>query len=190
MYWMLRKMPTRDNDARIHGQPETIEKLGLNFGKGLEVPGKFKEIVITRKKSHPGNLTDNLLAYGATGFVFNKKIRNILKKLNVNNIDYYKAVLDDEITGESTRDYQIANIIGVVKCIDMEKSEFRLDVNNRIESIKKLVLDQDELWNTDLPIFRIAEYFPIVLVHNILKEAFEKEGVTGLGYMKPEMLVL
>ena len=191
MYWVMRSMPSSDEDLRIYEQPTTVRALGLSFDLGRKILYRYKTIEIVRERDNPGRYTDNLLAYGVLGLVFNSKIRMILRAQEVRNIQYFRAVLVDNLTGTEVEDYQIANIVGTVLCIDKDASVLGLDEDDgSIEDIDKLVLNKNAIEESSLKIFRIGEYSSIVVVHDSIKKAFEAEDVTGVGFVEPEKFVL
>lgn len=189
MYWIMLAERTSDNDLEIYEQPATIDALRFNLGK--KVPGRFRDIVIKREQGNPGEYTDCLLAFGIPGFVFNSKVRTLLKSSGVENVDYYNAVVEDEVIASEISDYKIGNILGLVSCVDIDASDLRFyKSSGAIKSIRKLILDPEKMEKADLKLFRLAEYPQLALAHDSIKRIFEEQDVTGLSFIDPERFVL
>lgn len=193
MFWIWMTEPKSEADARIYSKPEVVSKYDLDFDSGCKQPIKeipTIEIHISEDQSQ-NLLTDNLIAPGITGIVINRKIRSILQENNVSNIEYYNSILIDEIMGKKETDYKVGNIIGLIKCVDFEKSELVIDDHDgSIQFIDKLVLKYDLLKDIKLPIFRLGEFSQIILVHNAIKNELESANVSGINFYKPEEFVL
>ncbi len=192
MYYLLMTMGN-DDDASLYTRPAQMKSpMELTFSKGTSMEGASVPVIeYVRKKSEPGRLTDILIALTSKGEVFNTKVRDILDGLGVKNIEYYDTTVNDEINNQIITDYKVANIVGVFDCVDFEKSELELDEDDgSIDDIDKLILKNDVIEKHNLPIFRIKEYFPLIVVDETIKNAFEKEDVSGVVFMKPEKLRL
>ncbi|THB66099.1 MAG: hypothetical protein D6B27_07200 [Gammaproteobacteria bacterium] len=193
MFWIWMTEPQSEADDRIYSKPDVVSKYDLDFDSGCKQPIKeipTIEIHISEDQSQ-NLLTDNLIAPGITGIVINRKIRSILQENNVSNIEYYNSILIDEIMGKKETDYKIGNIIGLIRCVDFEKSELVIDDHDgSIQFIDKLVLKYDLLKDIKLPIFRLGEFSQIILVHNAIKNELESANVSGINFYKPEEFVL
>jgi hypothetical protein len=191
MYWILSTESIVETDAWIKGQPEVIKKYDIHLGLGIRQRVDIPTIEIIMKKEHQGRLTDNLIAHGATGLVVNQKIKKILDDLEIDNIHYYPTTVINQVTNEIINDYQTGNIIGRIKCVNFDQSDLELDEDDgSIEFISKLVLKEKVLKNTDLKIFRMAEFFPIILAHDSVKNAMTNQQISGIRFYHPEEYVL
>jgi Immunity protein family (Imm11) len=119
-------------------------------------------------------LTDNVLTYGEWALICSHKLKEVLDGVGVDNVDWYPLILDNQSTGEQIRGYWLGNVIGVLDCVDWDKT----------------VIDEDEaffgkLWIDPAKtkghlIFRIADYEHHLVVHRAIKEAVEREQITGV----------
>lgn len=187
MFWILRKKTT--GALNIYEKPQILVNLGIHLGLGVKQSSDIPVIPIINKKGNKGKITDNLIAYGANGLVLNSRVRGIFEQHGVKNIDYYDVQFTDRENQVSSDDYKIANIIGLVSCIDREKSTLRID-NGSVEAIDKLVLDYKKIEESGLKIFKIKEIFPVILIDDDVKKDLEKTKVTGFRFVDPEDFVL
>lgn len=184
MHWIWKSLRSSDSEARISGRPDVITALGLNFDEGNRIQTSVPLIRIVRDEDSQGRLTDNQLAPGTTGLLFSGRLRDLLAKAGVHNIDYYPVIIENPIDGTRTDDYQLGNLIGRVACIDMAKSEVQLHPRTgKIEFIDSLVLDETKL--AYLRMFRTAEHAQVIVVHESVRNACVVAGITGVSFFLP-----
>src|SRR5690554_3078445 len=103
----------------------------------------------------------------------------------VPNIQMFPLEIIDPKSKEKYKDYKIANVVGLVSCIDENKSDLDYFDDGDIEFINKLVLKESKV-PSDLDIFRLRERPTLVIVSDVLKTAIEGSGMTGCVFAKPE----
>jgi hypothetical protein len=188
VYWIWATEAQNELQARIHGRPAVVESLGLAFDRGLRLQTANIPLVEIRIRAEDdGVLTDNLIALGTTGLVFNERLRDLLSAVGVDNIDFFPAALIRESSGQQIDGYMLANIVGRVACVSA-RSEVQRDEDGQIEFIDRLILDTAAV--RDLLMFRLAEYLQIVVVHTRVKEAVEGAQITGVNFYAPEEYTL
>ncbi|MBN1961018.1 MAG: hypothetical protein JW841_08725 [Deltaproteobacteria bacterium] len=187
MYWIFATETQNESQAQIFGRPEVIKQLGLSFNRGLPITTKVPEIEIKVSPADENILTDNLIAKGTKGLVFNSKLREAISNTGVDNIEYFDVAVLLESSGKIIRDYKMANIVGRIDCID-PTSELQRDDDGSIEFIDKLILDESKIHGALM--FRLAEFLSIVIVHENVKQAVEAGGFTGINFYQPEDYVL
>jgi hypothetical protein len=111
--------------------------------------------------------------------VHSHRLAEVLRKAGVDGIDYYPCRLVNDSDGAVYRTHQAANILDVIYCMDREQSELDIDDEepNEIWTIERLKLLEDRLG--DSLMFRMGERRNTVIVHQIVKDAIEREGLTG-----------
>jgi len=191
MFWIYKTEAYDENDARIHGRPEVLKEYNLHFGRGIRQSQEVPTIEIIIKKPLHGRLTDNLIAHGVRGLVINQKLKQLFDALEIDNVQYYPTIINNQVTNELIHDYQTVNIIGRIKCFDFEKSDFEIDEDDgSIRFIDKLVLDEKVIQQTDLKLFRPADFSSIVLAHESVKNLIEANNISGVSFYHPEEFVL
>ncbi|NYZ69986.1 hypothetical protein H0A36_28640 [Endozoicomonas sp. SM1973] len=174
-----------DDEIIIYETPQYIEVHDLSFEEGEKITNTYPEISLNYEKEPGEVFTDNLAALGCHGLVINEKIRQKIKELDINNLQYFDLKLIEKNTKKETIDYKIANIIGAVNCLDYDNCDLVLSSTGSILFIEKLAfidLDEDKLPE----IFRLGEFLPLIVVNDRIKQEFEAEGFTGFVFYRPE----
>lgn len=121
------------------------------------------------------------------GLVISAKFRSVIESVGIDNVEYYPVRIVNQVTGEVRSDYYAANIVGVVACMDKEKSQFTtlLALPDRIRSIEALHLDYQKIHQEKL--FRLAELkTSIILAHETLKIVVENAKLRGVTFIPAE----
>lgn len=116
--------------------------------------------------------------------VYSGKLRRALTEFGVDNVEFFPVELEHPRSGQITRDYWLANIVGRVNCVDMENSTYR-----RSRSGKGLHLESfkiDEKRAPKQPIFRLDEQATLVIINEPLKEHLEAVGLSGVRILPTE----
>lgn len=114
--------------------------------------------------------------YYASSCLMSERLVAILERAGVDNLQRFAVELVDELTGEVRRDFWCVNVVGMVACADMSRSnaaEFG-------ESYVFYDLALDARKTHDLRMFRVAESLINVLIHESIVDALRGGGVTGL----------
>lgn len=188
MYWILaNELVDEDNDAFLRG--ETDFELGgeVSFEEGVSHSSiKIPKITFSvNNKSQFGNMTDRLVITAAYGLVFSTRLEKLLNGKGVDNIEYYDFEIVNPKSGQKYSDYKIANVVGLVDCVDEGKSDLKYFDDGEIKRINKLVLDESKI-PQELRIFRLAKRPILTVVHQSIKEVIVEAGITGCVFYKPE----
>jgi hypothetical protein len=114
-----------------------------------------------------------------SGYLFSQRFIDVLKKLNVDNIQYFDAKVTYEPSGLQLP-YKAANIIGIVSGLDLDNSEVELD-DDIVIDIESMCFDESKM--EGYKIFRLNESIMHVVVHRSIKEAIEEAGLTGFMFV-------
>jgi len=190
MYWIWFNEPTADDEAAIYDPPVIFEEEDISLGDGVRVGRAIPPVTVVRDEDAQGVLPDNLTVPRAMGLVFSSRLRAVLTAVGVDNIDYYPCRITNPADGTTSEDYMLANVIGKVECIDLAQSDLEMHpmLPNAIQFINTLVLNEEAIG--DALIFRLADFLPIVVVHEKVKEAVAAAGVTGVRFYEPENVPL
>jgi hypothetical protein len=163
-------------EAVLGTVPAEVAGGAIRFDAGVRIgsptPAAFRMPIPAAQAEK--TLTDNVLTYGEWALICSAKLKNVLDRAGVDNVDWYPLVLDNQSTGGEVSGYWLGNVVGVVDCVDWSKA----------------VMDEDEtffgrLWIDPAKakghlIFRIAGYEHHLVAHRTIKEAVERESITGL----------
>jgi hypothetical protein len=116
------------------------------------------------------------------GLLFSQRFIDLLKKLNVDNIQYFDAKVTYEPTGLQLP-YKAANIIGIVSGLDLDNSEVELD-DDIVIDIESMCFDESKM--EGYKIFRLNESIMHIIVHRSIKEAVEEADLTGFMFVTDE----
>lgn len=130
---------------------------------------------------------DSLWA-GLPYLVFSPKLRAALDMAGVTNIEYYPARIKNRLTGEVISDYKIANIVGLVYCMDWEKATYTRDPDrpDRAEEITHLVIDATKIPD-HLPLFRLGEQRTTIICNQRVQDTLIAEGITGVRFIEVDV---
>lgn len=100
--------------------PDLVSDLELNFDYGNYITEKVP--VIDPFDLYPEQRkTDNIVAPTRLGLLVNNKLKTVFEKLNIRNIQYFKARLIEQSSQTIDESYCIANIVDKFYCIDIDK---------------------------------------------------------------------
>jgi hypothetical protein len=229
MYYILTSGTENDNeDAILEGESIYLDRIECYFNEGLPLPFDDIDVPIIFRIDEfalRGTITDHLSIDDIPGPIFSLKTQELLKSLAVDNIEYYQLKLIDEFPEDDTtlnkknvkeekkvieyNNYFIANVIGLVDCIDHEKSiaeyyypqELKQQIKedalasdpdknkdasddnpNEIDFITKLVLDETKI-DPALKIFRLMDQPDLLVFHESVVEAIKKENLSGFVFV-------
>lgn len=224
MYFiLLKKVADTNKDAILKGHSLYIERLGCSFEQGLSlIAEKIRTIINFRFDEYAlrGIMNDYLSVNDIPGPIFSIASKFFFDKIKIRNIEYYQLKLIDEFPEGKKRDdkrkpieynnYCIANVVGLVDCIDHEKSileyfyppelrnpeegmiannaennPFAGENLNDIDFIKKLVLDETKI-DPSLKIFRLKDRPNLLLFHDSIVELIRKENLRGFVFVAVE----
>lgn len=173
------------NPAQILGRPVIEDHDDLNFDNGVRLNLTVPVIRFTKPVGNTGILQDNVLTM-LGGLVISEKFKTALESGGVDNIDYYKAEISDENTGQVWTNFYVANIIGAISCVDQETSVYStlLAFPDKVSDFEELHLDIKNIRGQK--IFRMQEKLIIIIVDEQLKSHLEKADITGIGFEPAE----
>lgn len=138
-------------------------------------------------RSFDGLFEQDSLWAGLPYLVFSSRLRQSLSNAGVTNIEYYPISIVHSQTKEIVSDYSIANIVGLISCMNMQRSvyEFDPEAPGRVETISTLVLDESRI-PSDIQLFRLAEKRTIILCNANLRSTLITQSVTGIRFTEVE----
>ncbi len=184
MYYVLDYETVSENEARQLPAPP-LPVPNLKFDKGVLVADAPERIAFTMTAAEKGDLGDYVLT-GLRGLVISEKFKRALDAFGIDNVQYVPADIYDEVERRTYSDFFVANIIGLVDCIDMQRSKLtmRAALPDKIRDIEELHIDEARAKGHSL--FRLDRQFTIILVSERLKNALERSGLRGVGFVEAE----
>lgn len=180
MDYLLWENSKDKGDAFIYGGwPASLRQ---SFYSGDRITAAVPPIEITMNAESQGRLTDNLLLTGR-GYVFSKKLLDVLRETGVDNIDAYPCTVRNLVTNEVHRQYSVVNVVGKVECIDRAQSEVMVGgpAGDQIIGYEYLTLDESRIHGWRL--FLLAELPVQIVAHREVAEAIKRSGITGAEFV-------
>ncbi len=184
-HWVWTNARQHEDEAVISGRPEVITG-DLRFDDGARVQGVVPLIELVLDEDSQGHrLTDNLLAPGTTGLVFSSRLLQVLARAGVGNLQYFPLHVVNPATREINADYQLANVLGRVAAVDLERSDVELyrGAPRGIQFINALALDASRVGG--LPLFRLEEHAQVLIAQRRVRDACVEAGITGVVFVDP-----
>jgi hypothetical protein len=181
--WETRR---RSSEALICEFPPTQQDYGVSFFIGRRFLVDLPELEVVIDRDGLGVLTDDLVVRKQRCVAHSTRLHSVLRRVGVDNIDYYPLRIVNPIAGEVYRSHEAANILDVIHCIDREKSDLDIDDEDpsHLWYINRLVLLRERLG--DAVLFRLGERPTTVIVRLDVKEAVERAGITGALFLPVE----
>ncbi len=111
--------------------------------------------------------------------LFSEKMKQALDQFGVTNIDYYPVLIIDSKRKEVLAEYWLAIVIGIVSCIDLEKSEFKESTVGRTV-IAQFSIDQSKTGGLNL--FRFHNIPGLIIITEELKDKLSKIDFKGVSF--------
>ncbi len=162
-----------DIDAWQAGERFKTPPAALTLEAEDEIPSELSDLLLAKVELH----------------VCSPKLMATLAAAGVTNVEYFPVTVVDKKRGITRADYCAANILGTVACLDVDNSEVATFSNGSgYSSVEEFKLLEDKI--QPLPgmkapplLFRLAEFKFHVIAHQSLKDAFERDGITGARFI-------
>jgi hypothetical protein len=163
----------------------TLPDEDMAFHNGVPVANAPRLIEFRMTAEEKGELGDYVTT-GLPGLVVSKRFKEVLDGAGVDNVQYVPATIHDEVADRTYRDYFVANVIGLVDCIDMKRSKvtMRAALPDKIRDIDELHVDEKRAKGH--AIFRLARKSSLVLVNERVKKALERSELKGVALVEAE----
>ena len=166
--------------------PKGLDSGAWRVGEKFRAPPA--EMTLVAEDEIPSELSDMLLARGEL-HVYSPRLMATLAAAGVTNIEYFPITVVDKKRGVTRADYRIANILGSVACLDVDNAELTKYADGvGYSSVEEYSLLEDRI--QPLPgmkapplLFRLAEFKFHVIAHQSIKDAFERDGITGARFI-------
>ncbi|MFK8017515.1 MAG: hypothetical protein AB8G17_18980 [Gammaproteobacteria bacterium] len=118
--------------------------------------------------------------------LFREDMLKALGKAGVDNLELYPAELTDPTSGDTFSDYKAVNILGLVACADLGKSDWQAPSGSAIIDVDfdSLVIDENK--TRGLTLFRLAECVSAIMVHESVVEQLHADGIENLDFVEPK----
>lgn len=162
--------------------PDDFDRDEIEFKRGdrIEV-----EVPVARFVADPKQKLNDYLFNVPAWPLCSGKLRHALEQAGVQNVQYFPVDVVAKDGKTLGRDYNVANFLARVKCLDWESSV--VDPTYRADGlaihIDKLVLDTDAIQGRK--VLRMEENSTVLLVAQSVRDLIESLGITGVRFTDP-----
>lgn len=139
-------------------------------------------LVYTLDASRPGNLK---AMYDKAIPLLRDDLVEALREAGVDNLECFAAVIRDTRAGKEYANYKAVNIVGVLACADMDRSEVLGGVDSRLIDVDFAGLVMDEAKAAGALLFRLAEAVNAIVVDEKVKQRVLDRGIPGMVFYGP-----
>jgi len=181
-YWVI--FPERKDDGIVLSAVPDDGPKAYEYDKGKALANRFPKagnavMCMDPQYSDRTGFYDILPSLD-TVMVVNSKVKSLFEELGVGFVEYLPLILWDNERQVLSNDYFIANALGSVDLIDMEKSDFVPDrfIEGQINFIHKLVI-KEGVDPDRARFFRAKTKLDLFFIHDDLRNALESAGIKG-----------
>ncbi|NHN25009.1 hypothetical protein FIA58_004890 [Flavobacterium jejuense] len=172
-----------DGARSLDGVPDSMDPLEWIQGKIMPAPAENLVLDLSLESGdYRGHIIDGFLT------LYHRQLKEALTHLGVDNIAYFPVRIRDQNTDSTEDGYFLANIIGRIDCIDMEKSKIKRSPSDIDESdfeIQSLAIDESK--TNGAKIFRLYSDPTLVIINQELKDYFDQtDMLVGVELLKTE----
>ena len=166
------------------GLDETF-RLHLGTPLGASFPG---DVAFHMHPDFPHDLmlTDSLLNSDQC-LVVSARLRAALAALEPVKVEFLPVAIIDHKKRKVPDPYFIVHPIEPVDCIDRARSDVKTSriTPTKISAMKRMVLDPARV-PAERTIFRLRDYWGVIVVRRAVAEALDKGGFTGVRWLEPK----
>lgn len=179
-FYIIKQDVSIEGCAAIDGLPDDMDALDWMQGKRMTKPDS--ELVL-KLALESGDYRGHMITGLST--LFHEDLKDELEKLNVDNIMYYPVRLLDQNTNTTEGGYLLANIIGLLDCIDMEKSNTKPWATGIGFDFLSMVIDSEK--TNGAKIFRLKVDPTKIIINQELYDHFiSTDMLVGVNLIKTE----
>lgn len=168
-FYIFRQDKLIEGSAAIDGVPDSIDVEEWISGKAMPDPGELNLELSLESGDYRGDIMDTFLT------LYHKALKEIFDKLGVDNIQYFPVTVHDQNTNKMERGYYLVNIIGLLDCVDTDRSRIRLWRTGQGFDFESMVIDESKTYG--LKIFRLKDDPTKVIINEELKQYFDDNDI-------------
>ncbi len=190
-YYVMASEINSEDDLVVDDVPDFIKNDDdqiYEFGEGKVVWKRPVPVVtLVSDDTASAEVGDVIDAPGIGAPLVSQRVKDILERLEVENIQFFPIRVLHKATGEVIKDYYIFNVIGEYDLLDYDKSAIERSKRN-----SNLILDVESLAFKDTselklpPIFILGPISYLFVVDERIKSEFEKHKIYGFNIYEPK----
>lgn len=167
--------------ARIYKFPEEMNRNLYKLGQGISCKDWFPDNPQIQIEVEAGIvLTDVIFNYDDF-LIVSEKIKLILEEHSGSSFEFFQISILDKKGRVDERSYYMANLLEVIDCVDMEKSEYDMDplAPSQVDQFMRLVLNESKI-DPEKGIFRLKDKTDLIIINHTLARKILEEGCAGV----------
>lgn len=181
-FYIMRQDTSIEGSCALDGVPDDLNAEEWIQGKKMPDPAPGRKLPLDlslESGDYRGDIIDGFLT------LYHDNLKNALQQQGVDNVDYYPVTLRDQNTGEVEGGYWLVNIIGLLDCVDMNKSKVKWWPSGRGFNFLSMVIDEAKTKGAKL--FRLKDDPTKVIINEELKQFFDAtDMLVGVKVIKTE----
>ena len=182
-FYIMRQDASVEGSCALDGLPDNMDSLEWMQGRHMPSPSPDRKLILDlslESGDYRGDIIDGFLT------LYSDDLKGALEQQGVDNIEYFPVGLRDQNTNTLEGGYSIANIIGLLDCVDMEKSKVKWRRSGRGFHFLSMVLDERKTHGAKL--FRLGADPTKVIINEDLKQYLvdETDLLVGVKIMRTE----
>lgn len=151
--------------AWIRDFPPNIESEDWKLCKGISCSDWFPENPEVRVCLEKGVKLSDAIPNHSNLLVANEKLKSLLDEHSGANIEYFPVTVLDKKGRPDARSYYVANLLDTVDCVDMEKSEYRMDalIKTQVDRFAEIVFDEQRI-DAEKQMFRLKDKTDLIVL--------------------------
>ncbi|MBI3561659.1 MAG: hypothetical protein HY080_08095 [Gammaproteobacteria bacterium] len=173
MFYILDQDAEIEGSAAVDGLPESIDPIDWIRGKIMPAPPKDLVLELSEASgAYRGAIFDGLIT------LYHDTLKKALTEFGVNNIQYFPVQLRNPTMDTLESGYWIANIIGLIECVDRENSILIPLPSGTGEDLGPFQIAESK--TKGAPLFRLAESPTLVIVTEKLVDHLIASDICGV----------
>lgn len=184
-FYVIKQDTLIEGSVALDGVPDTIDPSDWLLGKVLPPPPQPLTLPLSISSGkYYGSMIISFLP------LFHASLKNCLEQFGVDNIQYFPVNLIDQnglVPNEKLEGvYYLANIIGRLDCVDLQKSKVNYWPSQRGYDLLSTVIDESK--TNGQKIFRIKDDPTLIIINEELKQHLvdELNLLVGVEVIKTE----
>jgi hypothetical protein len=181
-YWMLEVRESANNKRAVIAKQPILNSGPHDWLSGMPLNIELNS-PLEYTLSSKGDVTD---FFPPAIPLMSVRMLTALIEVGVTNIEFYPAILLNSFGHLVQEEFCAVNILGSIKCADLDASECEYDDIDDPIAVDFDALVIDEARAEGHLFFRLYESVNAIVVHDSVKKALEPLNLRGIVFVKPE----
>ncbi len=170
----------------IEQHPENIRRKAYLLSEGAPCKDWFPDHPVYTIAEDSGLNPTDFVHNNVLVPIVSETIKSVLETAT-EKVEFLPINVVDRRNTPLVKQYYIFNVLDIISCADMTKSDFEMSAldKGQVDHFRHLHLDPSKT-PRDLKIFRLSEKTGLILIREDLRDALEQSKATGIAFGKLE----